>query len=196
MVLLSLCLFVSVGGAFIFVFRVRNGILSVMLALAWSLLCVFLTRSFVVDFFVVPTGSMLPTIQLDDHVLGNRIAARLGEYNIGDVVTFDNPDNERVTLIKRVVALEGQEISLFDGKVYVDGQLSATDMFSEGVTEPLSGGVTFPYVVPRGCVFVMGDNREASGDSRLFGPVQKAHVSSVVFSRVFPFDRFGPLDET
>ena len=194
MILLVVCVLVVVIVAGILIFKINNGVLAVVLSLVWTLVAVFCIRAFVLDFFVIPTGSMLPTIELQDHVFGNRLAARFGSYAVGDIITFDNPDNPEVTLIKRIVADEGQTVSLKDGHVYVDGQLASTDSFAHGMTEQLSSSVSFPLTVPKGCVFVMGDNRESSGDSRVFGPVSKDTISSVVFCRCMPFDRFGPLN--
>ena len=193
-ILLVVCVLLVIGGATLAIFKIRNGLLSVVVALAWSFLCIFVCRNFVIDFFIIPTGSMLPTIELNDNVFGNRVAAVMGDYNVGDIVTFDSVENPSMTLIKRIVADEGQTLELKDGKLYVDGELSLTDEFAHGVTKPLSNKVQFPYTVPEGCVFCMGDNREESGDSRVFGAVPKKNITSVVFCRFLPFNRFGPID--
>ena len=179
----------------VLVLKVRNGIVSVVLNVMWMFLFVWSFREFVVDLYVVPTGSMIPTIEVDDQVLGNRLAARFGNWDVGDIVTFDSPEDEGVTLVKRVVAKGGDVVDLTD-----DGRLLVNNVVSHvgeghvtGETRSYYDGVTFPYEVPSGHIFVMGDNRENSGDSRVFGSVPESSLSSVVFLRVRPFERFGEL---
>ena len=147
-------------------------------------------RVFVLGAYYVPSGSMLDTIHEGDLVLGERVTLGFSEPAAGDVVTFDSPLTEGETLVKRVVATGGQTIDLVDGAVYVDGQPldepyvrrdpatglpERTDSLSDLAG---SAGVTYPYTVPEGMVWVMGDNRTNSKDSRYFGPVSGDDVTS------------------
>ncbi len=146
----------------------------------------FLIRSFVVEPFVVPTGSMESTIEIGDQILAQKVSLELGQpVNQGDIVVFHNPDatSEHDVLVKRVIATAGQKVDLQDGKVVVDGQALDED-YTTGMSWPLSvqapgAQVTYPYTVPDGCVWVMGDNRENSADSRYFGPVSRADMIAV-----------------
>lgn len=139
-------------------------------------------RAFVLGFYYVPSGSMLETIQEGDLVLGEKVSLMFEEPEQGDIVTFDSPiDGE--TLIKRVIAVGGQTIDLVDGFVYVDGELLEEDYTNgeESLSESDyegSAGVTYPYTVPDGHVWVMGDHRTNSKDSRFFGPVDVDDVTS------------------
>ena len=143
----------------------------------------FLLRTFVVGVYQVPSGSMLDTIQIGDLLIGEKVTLRFDGPHQGDVVTFDSPRESGVTLIKRVVATAGQQVDLVDGTLYVDG-VAEDAAYTEGKpTYSLSdmagsAGISYPYVVPEGCIFVMGDNRTNSADSRFFGPVSVSAVTS------------------
>ena len=100
-------------------------------------------------------------------------------------------------LVKRVVALGGQTVDMKDGVVYVDGQ-ALDEPYVTGESWPLAAQadgitVTFPYTVPEGSVWVMGDNRENSADSRYLGAVSQENIIGVVVLRYWPLNRFGTL---
>lgn len=159
-----------------------------------------LVRTFIVSPFMVPSGSMEPTIQIGDNVFAEKVSALLGsEPEIGDIIVFDNPvaDSEHDILVKRVVARGGQTVDLIDGALYVDG-VAMDESYVVGSSYPLDiaapdVSVSFPYTVPEGCVWVMGDNRENSADSRYFGPVPQDNIIGTVFFRYWPMSRFGPM---
>ena len=157
-----------------------RSILDVVATIAVAIVAALLLRTFVIGVYVVPTGSMLGTIQEGDMLVGEKVTLHWDAPHVGDVVTFDSPLEPGTVLIKRVVATAGQTI---DGVLYVDGQARA-EAYTEGKpTESLSGlqgsaGIQYPYTVPAGCVFCMGDNRTKSLDSRYFGPVSVDAVSS------------------
>ena len=159
-----------------------------------------LVRVFIVAPFTVPTGSMEPTIQVGDNVLAQKVSVRMGRgASTGDIVVFDNPvaDTEHDILVKRVIAQGGQTVDMVDGVVYVDG-VALDEMYVQGSSYPLSMQapgveVSFPYTVPEGCIWVMGDNRENSADSRYFGAVPQENLIGVAFLRYWPLDRIGLL---
>ena len=95
--------------------------------------------------------------------------------------------------IKRVIACEGEHLKIEDGKVYINGKLLDEPYLKEGVVTP-QNGVFYDVIVPEGCVFVMGDNREASMDSRSFGCIPVSKIESKVWIRFWPFDLFGKVD--
>lgn len=157
------------------VFTLR-GALEWVLVILIALAATFLIRTFVVEPFVVPTGSMEDTIEIGDQILAQKVSLELGQpVKQGDIVVFHNPDgtSEHDVLVKRVIATAGQTVDLQDGKVVVDGQALDED-YTAGMSWPLSvqapgAQVSYPYTVPDGCVWVMGDNRENSADSRYLG---------------------------
>jgi len=169
-----------------------------VLEFAATLIVAFLlaqaVRAWVIQPYVVPTGSMLPTIQLGDHVLGNKFVYRFGTPLKGDVVILDDPTGQVGTLIKRCVAVGGQTLDLQDGKVVVNG-VALDEPYTYGQpSDPLPGStVTFPVKIPTGYIWVMGDNRTQSQDSRWFGPVPLNSVQGKGFFIYWPLSRFGTL---
>ena len=167
---------------------------------AWLAIAVavgLLVKTFVATPYVVPTGSMRDTIVEGDTLLGERVSLYFGEPEAGDIVTFDSPlDGE--TLIKRVIAVGGQTVDLVDGSVYVDGE-RLDEPYTEGKPSyslsdlPGSAGIEYPYEVPEGCVWVMGDNRTDSKDSRYFGAVSVDDVTSRALFIYWPLDHIGAL---
>ncbi|MDZ4167330.1 MAG: signal peptidase I [Coriobacteriia bacterium] len=148
-------------------------------------------RTFIIQPYVIPSGSMIPTIELWDRVIANKFIYRFAEVEPGDIVVLDDPTDSVPTLIKRVVAVGGQTIDLVDGSVLIDGA-ALDEPYTHGKPS-LPQTVTFPYVVPEDSVWVMGDNRTDSQDSRYFGAVPVAEVRGKAFFRFWPIDRIGSL---
>ena len=175
-----------------------RSLFDVVATVAIAVLAAFLLRTFVIGVYVVPTGSMLDTIQEGDMLVGEKVTLRWDAPSVGDVVTFDSPLEPGTVLIKRVVACEGQVIDLRDGVLYVDG-VAQDEPYTEGKpTESLSSlqgsaQIQYPYTVPDGCVFCMGDNRTNSLDSRYFGPVSVDAVSSKGLFIYWPLTDVGAL---
>jgi signal peptidase I len=180
--------------------------LAIALAVQWLL----------VKPYRIPSGSMEPTLDVGQRVLVNRISHRLGsEPNVGDIITFhppagaddvpprcgvQQPDNEACprptsershqTFIKRVVGVPGDRIAIRDGHVVRNGRLQ-----KEPFINPCGGGqgcdLPRPMTVPKGYVFLMGDNRGASDDSRFWGPVPDDWVIGNAFATYWPPKRIG-----
>ena len=152
-------------------------------------------KAFVVQPFVIPSGSMLPTIQLGDRVIAEKLTYRLSHPpRPGDIVVFANPQGNPPILIKRVVALGGQTVDLKDGAVYVDGQALDEPYTHDKPTMPLNPAITYPFTVPDGDLWLMGDNRPNSGDSREIGPVALSAVKGRATWTYWPPKAFGPLE--
>jgi signal peptidase I len=164
------------------------------LRIAPVLLVLTVARSTLADQYHVPTASMWPTIEPGDRIVVSKAAygLRLPFTNYfltgndaperGEVIVFADPRGGSIPLVKRVVALAGQSVALLGGTLFVDGVPQALERLEDGrLVEHLgahahdSGSRDFedygPTVVPAGHVFVMGDNRAVSLDSRVFGPV-------------------------
>jgi signal peptidase I len=143
-------------------------------------------KTFLIQAFYIPSESMFPTLTEDDRVLVNKLSYDLHDVNRGDLVVFERPpkepDNEVKDLIKRVVALEGETVEERDGVVYIDGEALDEPYLKEGVE---SRGLV-RTVVPPGHVFVMGDNRSASKDSRSFGAIDTDLIVGRAFVKVWP----------
>ncbi|MRS13020.1 MAG: signal peptidase I [Actinobacteria bacterium] len=165
------------------------GELVVMVGLAFLLASGI--RAFVIQPYVVPSGSMIPTIEIQDRVLANKFVYRFGDPEPGDIVVLDDPTGTVPTLIKRVIATGGQTVDLQDGAVVVDGVI-LDEPYTHGLpSEPMA--IQMPYTVPVGSVWLMGDNRTNSADSRVFGAVPLADVKGEAVFRFWPLDRLGGL---
>ena len=152
-------------------------------------------RAVVVEAFVVPSGSMRPTIMEGDHLLGSKFHYHLWPPHRGDVVVFRPPDAARemgradaTRYVKRVIALEGDEVEVEDGIVRVNGRTLDEPYIAEAPT------YAFPRQrVPPGMVFVLGDNRNESLDSHRWGFLPKDALLAHVFARYWPPRRIGGL---
>ena len=171
---------------------------------AAGVLLAVVLRVFVIGAYYVPSGSMRNTIQEGDLILGERLTLFFGGPSAGDIVTFVSPLDEDETLVKRVIATGGQTVDLVDGYVYVDGErldepyVIRDDKGAQAKTESLSDlggsdGITYPYTIPQGFIWVMGDNRTNSKDSRYFGPVSVDDVTSRAVLTYWPLSDFGLL---
>ncbi|MDZ4654579.1 MAG: signal peptidase I [Coriobacteriia bacterium] len=148
-------------------------------------------RTYVVMPYTIPTGSMIPTIEIGDRVLANKFIYRFQDPTSGDIVVFDDPTGTADNLIKRVIAVGGQEVDVHDGRVYVDS-VPVEEPYTHGAITEI-GDVLLPLVIPEDHIWVMGDNRTNSTDSRFFGPQPMANVYGKAFLRVWPLSRIAPL---
>jgi signal peptidase I len=164
----------------------------VLVALAFAL--AFGIRTFLVEPFIVPTGSMIPTIQIGNRVLAEKVTYRfLRQPRYGDIVVFPDPKGEHPHLIKRVIATAGQTVDLRNGHVLVNGE-ELVEPYTHGLpSTPLSNEFKFPLTVPAGDLWVMGDNRTNSGDSRVFGPIPVIEVQGHAVWTYWPLNVFGHL---
>jgi len=174
---------------------VRNAI-EWILVIVGAVLIALIVRNFVMQSFQIPSASMNDTLQEGDRVLVNRLSYRLHDINRGDVIVFDRPDSAPAApgdpddLIKRVVGLPGEEIQTIDGVVRVDGQPLHEPYLAPGVR---TTGLEDPLRVPDDEVFVMGDNRGNSSDSRSIGTIPADSVAGRAFAIIWPLSRFGGL---
>ena len=149
-------------------------------------------KTFVVQPFVVPTGSMEPTIMAGDRVLSEKISYRLDDPQPGDIVVFDDPQGRHPQLIKRVIAVEGQTVDIRDGVVLVDGEQIPEPYLINVTTD--EGSEETPITVPEDHLWLMGDNRPNSGDSRYIGPQPLDSITARAFAIYWPIPRIGGLE--
>ena len=164
-----------------------------------AILVAVLLRAFVVQTFFIPSGSMEPTLQIGDRILVNTLSYHFHGVDRGNIVVFSRPPTENCggpevnDLVKRVIGLPGDVISLSGGYVYIDGKKldeSWLPASEQGITVAGPAGNTSnlarPYRVPNDNYFVMGDNRTDSCDSRYWGPISRSLIVGKVELRVWP----------
>jgi len=164
-----------------------------------AILVAVLLRAFVVQTFFIPSGSMEPTLQIGDRILVNKLSYHFHGVDRGNIVVFSRPPTENCggpevnDLVKRVIGLPGDVISLSGGYVYIDGKKldeSWLPASEQGITVAGPAGNTSnlarPYRVPNDNYFVMGDNRTDSCDSRYWGPISRSLIVGKVELRVWP----------
>ncbi len=164
-----------------------------VLVAAVALALVF--KAFLFQAFWIPSESMESTLQLQDRVLVNKVSYRLHDINRGDVIVFKRPDlspeDDVKDLIKRVIGVPGESIEGRDGVIYIDGDRLIEPYLEAGVA---STSFDFgPIQIEEGTIFVMGDNRERSYDSRYFGTIPQDDVRGRAFILFWPLDRIGGL---
>lgn len=172
--------------------------LSFLLMFAIVLGCAWLLRTLVIAPYEIPSGSMESTIMVSDKVFSEKISYYLGDVEPGDIVTFEDPEVPDRTLIKRCIAVGGQTVDVHDGAVFIDGQ-QLDEPYTQGKSteqlDPADGvEIAYPYTVPAGYIWVMGDNRTNSADSRYFGAVPASSVTGHAVCIYWPLDRIGGLD--
>jgi signal peptidase I len=145
-------------------------------------------RIFVIEPYIVPTPSMAPTLLVGDRVIVNKLEYKFDDVERGDIVAIFSP-LEKKNLVKRVIGLPGEEVSFTEeGELYIDGTLFEEDYLPEGVFLSYAND---SFEVKEGQYFVMGDNRNNSADSRIFGPISLDKVFGKVIFIYGPFSRIG-----
>jgi signal peptidase I len=169
----------------------RGGILEFLIILIVAFALVFgFVRPFVVEAFYIPSGSMIPTLEVGDRVLTNKFIYRFEDPKRGDIVVFRSVEGGDEDLIKRVVAVPGDEVSVRDGTLLVNGEAQEEPYVNRDAPDTNTYG---PMRVPEGHVFCMGDNRANSRDSRFFGPVPYENIEGEAFVTFWPPSRLGLL---
>lgn len=172
-------------------------------------------QAFLVKPFRIPSESMVPTLEVGQRVLVSRVGMRFGEPQRGDVVVFKPPlgadqnqcgvshpadqgcprptdGKSQINFIKRVVAVEGDRVSVRNGRVYIDGERQREPYIRPDASCGICN-LPEPVVVPEDHYYMMGDNRGASADSREWGPVPEDHVIGTAFATYWPPSQWGGL---
>jgi signal peptidase I len=178
-----------------------------------ALVIAVVIKTFFFQAFWIPSSSMEDTLQINDRVMVNKLAYRLGDLQRGHVIVFDDPRGgegpeetllqaahrnvteaiglsvPRTEFIKRVIGLPGERVEIIENQVYIDGVAIDEPYLKIGSVMPDFG----PIIVPSGEMFVMGDNRNASQDSRYFGTVPTNTIVGRAFVIMWPIGRWTTL---
>ena len=169
-----------------------------------ALVVAFLLRTFVIATYSIPSGSMEPTLQIGDRIVVDKLSYHLHGVDRGNIIVFSTPPNEHCAgppvadLVKRVIGLPGETISLSANDVFINGKQLAEPWLpasQRGKTypgpSPQGYALHHPFKVPSGDVYVMGDNRTLSCDSRYWGPIKESTIVGKVDLRIWPLTRLG-----
>lgn len=159
-----------------------------LVTLIVAVLLAFGVRTFVVESFVVNGTSMLPTAINGEHVLVNKLAFVFGSPQPGEVIVFHPPIPTTEEFIKRVVATAGETVAIRQGHLYVDGKRVPQPYIKYWDPNNFA-----QVTVPKGDVFVLGDNRPVSYDSRYFGPVPIKSITGQAVFAFWPLSRLGTI---
>lgn len=171
--------------------RTARGFVEFIVILAVSFALVFgFVRPYVVEAFYIPSESMVPTLMVNDRVLVNKFIYRFTDPVKGDILVFKSVEGDDQDLIKRVIGTPGDTIRVQNGRLFVNGELQREPYVNKKMPDRSFFG---PETVPPDHVFMMGDNRANSQDSRFFGPVPYENIEGEAFVLFWPLDRFRIL---
>ncbi len=166
---------------------------------------VFILRTFIFGTITVKGSSMEPNFHHGDFVIVNKLAYHIGEPKKGDItICWLNSGNRRENIIKRVIGVLGDEIDMqireqgwdWEYILYINGEEQKEEYIAEAMQQ--AGTIDYPFIVEENCYFVMGDNRNASTDSReaTVGAISKENIKGKVIFRLYPFDNIGAIKQT
>lgn len=171
--------------------QVRENLLILVVALSLA----FSIRTFVAEPRYIPSDSMLPTLEVGDRLVVDKVSYHFHFPETGDIIVFEPPPQLQIqgyvkdqAFIKRAIGQPGQEVSIHDGKVFLDRKPIPENYISEPPAYKWG-----PQVVPEGQLFVMGDNRNNSNDSHIWGFLPTENIIGRAFFRFWPPDRIGLL---
>lgn len=149
---------------------------------------VAIVNPFVIQAFLIPSGSMIPTLKVGDRIMADKFVYHIRDPQRGEVIVFRAPpqaDPEQRNFVKRVIGLPGETIEVKDGKVFINGK---------PLSEPYIYEPPFyqfgPYKVPPNSYFVMGDNRNDSNDSHVWGPLPRGRITGKALFIWWPINRW------
>lgn len=199
--------------------EVLEWIYCIVIAIALALLI----RYFVGTPTVVKQTSMFPTLKQNERLILNRLSRTFNEMpERGDIITFEAPNKSAVdgvkavydkeidgwfekftyyvlevnkmSYIKRVIALEGEHVRIADGKIYINGEELIEDYLANDVITEANNPYLTDFTVPEGYVFAIGDNRMYSSDCREFGCIPLEKIEAKVWIRFWPLNLFGKVE--
>lgn len=187
---------------------IRRAIYEWVIVIVAALVAALIIKAVAIEAFYIPSGSMEPTLYPGDRVLVNRLSYDFHSVHTGDVIVFRRPPGDSSNdkdLIKRVIGLPGETISVHNCRVFINGKQMPQPYLPKGWQNPSSEYCTTwidgpgtanlpnPFKVPPHSYFVMGDNRKDSDDSRYWGFVPASYIIGRAFVRIWPPSRIGGI---
>nr|WP_213974354.1 signal peptidase I [Tepidanaerobacter acetatoxydans] len=169
---------------------IKSEVVEWIKAIVFALVLALIIRGLIFEPMIVPTGSMIPTIEINDRILVNKFVYRFHVPDYNDIVVFKYPDDPHQTFVKRLIGKGGDIIEIKDGTLYRNNE----PVQETYIKEPMYSD-SGPYKVPEGHYFMMGDNRNNSKDSRFWENkyVSQNQVIGKATYRIWPINRIGQL---
>lgn len=162
--------------------------------IVWAFVLAMIIRTFIVQAFWIPSGSMIPTLEVGDRVLVAKFWGWITKPSRGSIYVFKYPVDRDRDFVKRVIGIPGDVIDIRNGTVYINGTAIDEPYVKNKDTFTLRPNNIFPevpFTVPEGKYLMLGDNRRNSADSRYWGFVDIDDMRGPVFFRYWPLNRIG-----
>jgi signal peptidase I len=173
----------------------RRGLIEWLLVVIAAVAVSFLVRTFVVQEYSIPSGSMRPTLYIGNRILVNKLSVDFGTINVGDIVVFKAPPavarlcgDDYPDLVKRVIGVPGDVLNTVGNTIYVNG-VKLDQRWSHFPSLGVNGAI-HDVTVPAGRYFMMGDNHADSCDSRTWGTVPRSDIIGKVFLKIWPLSQW------
>jgi signal peptidase I len=173
--------------------RILDALIEIATTVALAIVLYVVIQTFIVQTYRVEQQSMQDTLQPDQHLLIDKLTPRFDDYSRGDIIVFHPPDSGDgdTPFIKRVIGVSGDHLEIADDRVYVNGT-ELDEPYVHYPTRPVCGDDAWD--VPADSLFVLGDHRTESTDSRCFGFVEVGKVIGRAWLRFWPLDTLGILE--
>lgn len=167
----------------------KSALLELLESVAIAVILAVLIRLFIFQPFYIPSGSMEPNLQIGDRIIVSKLSYRFSEPQRGDVIVFKFPLDPSRDFVKRAVALGGETVAISDSKLYIDGQ----PVPEEYLPPDLRFGDFGPREIPQEHYLMLGDNRNSSDDSRMWGPLPEEYIVGKAVVIYWPINRMSFL---
>lgn len=169
--------------------RKRSVVVEMAESILVAVILALVIRLFILEPFFIPSGSMLPTLEIGDRIIVCKFLYKYGfdDPARGDVIVFRYPVDPSRNFVKRIVAVGGETVAVRDSKLYINGEVVPESYLPAGLNFEDFG----PLYVPPGSYFVMGDNRNYSEDSRKWGFLDRDLIIGKALAIYWPLDRMG-----
>lgn len=164
-------------------------------AILIAIVLALLVRAFIIQAFKIPSGSMLETLQIGDHILVNKFIFHFTEPKRGDIIVFKFPGDKKKDYIKRLIGVPGDRLEIKKQNVYINNVLldePLDEVYAEhkGIRNDIPQRDDFgPMIIPEKCYFMMGDNRDRSSDSRFWGLLKRELIEGKAFIIYWSWDK-------
>ncbi len=167
----------------------KSAVMELLESVAVAVLLAVIIRMFIFQPFYIPSGSMEPTLHIGDRIIVSKISYYFQEPQRGDIIVFKFPLDPKRDFVKRIIAKGGETVAIRDSRLYIDGRPVQEDYLPPGLRFEDFG----PVKVPPGTYFMLGDNRNNSDDSRVWGAMPEENIIGKAIIIYWPLDRIRLL---